>query len=311
MAGVAVLRALQQVKAVHRHPIEVVAWTNEEGFAPGTTGSSTFVGERSLEETRAIVGTDGVTFGKAVDVCIKRLEEVGVGTCQLGNPIHAFIELHIEQGPVLEMAAADVGVVTGIQGVSWFRFTVRGMANHAGTTPRAARKDAFEGAAALASALRSLATDKEDVTRFTIGRFNVSPDSINTIPDTATFTVDLRHPDVNVLDTLEKNFRALARKQWAGCAVQVERLSRIDPVTFPTSVTDVISKSAVDLGLDAPRLVSGAFHDSMFLSHHCPTGMIFIPWAGGLSHHPAESITADHALAGARVLAVTLLKLAN
>lgn len=313
LGGLAVLRALHRANATHRRSIEVVAWTNEEGvrFAPGTSGSSAFVGDRSLEETRAIVGTDGVTFGEAADVCVNRLRQAGVSVCELGSAMHAFVELHIEQGPILEMASADVGVVTGIQGVRWYKTTVRGMANHAGTTPRRARKDAMEGALELANALRALAKDDADVTRFTIGRFHLSPDSINTIPDTATFTVDLRDPDEKVLDKLEQEFRRLIAEEWAGCSAAIEVLSKIPSVTFPSSITGVIEKSAQDLALNAPRLVSGAFHDSMFLARHCLTGMIFIPCAGGLSHHPAESIRADHALAGARVLASTLLQLAT
>ena len=313
LGGLAVLRALQKVNATHRRSIEVIAWTNEEGvrFAPGTTGSSAFVGERSLEETRRIVGTDGVTFGEAADICVKRLQDAGVALCDLGGAMHAFVELHIEQGPILEMASADVGVVTGIQGVRWYKITVRGMANHAGTTPRRARKDALEGAVELANALRVLAKDDEDITRFTIGRFHLSPDSINTIPDTATFTVDLRHPDEKVLDKLEQEFRRLTAKEWAGCSAAIEVLSKIPSVTFPSSITGVIEKSAQDLALNAPRLVSGAFHDSMFLARHCATGMIFIPCAGGLSHHPAESITPRHAVSGARLVAATLLRLAT
>ena len=225
--------------------------------------------------------------------------------------MHAFIELHIEQGPILEALCAQVGVVTGIQGVMWFRFTVRGMANHAGTTPRASRKDAFEGAVALAAALRESARDDADVTRFTVGRFHVSPDSINTIPDTVVFTVDLRDPDERRLDALGARYSELARLQWAGCSVQLERLSKIMPVTFPTSVTQTIAAAAADLGFSAPAIVSGAFHDAMFMSRHCPTGMIFIPCAGGLSHHPAERIARDHAVAGVQLLAAALVSFAN
>jgi len=313
IAGLNVLRALSRTAVEHRRALELVAWTNEEGvrFSPGTSGSSGFTGERNAEEVRAILGTDGVTFGDAVDHCLTQLEAAGIPRCELGGPMQAFVELHIEQGPILENLEADVGVVTGIQGVSWFRFTVRGMANHAGTTPRASRRDAFEGAAALATALRNVAMDELDVTRFTIGRFNLSPDSINTIPDTAIFTVDLRNPDSRVLDEIEQRFGELATSSWSGCSVHMERLSRIDPVEFPDAITSIIASVAQQLDLKAPTVVSGAFHDSMYLSRHCPTGMIFIPCKAGVSHHPSESITADQALTGTRLLAETLLELAS
>lgn len=313
LGGMAVLEALHLSGTMHRRAIEVVAWTNEEGvrFAPGTTGSSGFVGEHSIEAIRAIVATDGSTFGQAVDVCVERLRKAGVSLSGLGEKMHAFIELHIEQGPILETKAVPIGVVSGIQGVMWFRFTVRGMANHAGTTPRASRRDAFEGAVALATTLRELAGDTADVTRFTIGRFYVSPDSINTIPDKVVFTVDLRDPEAARLENLEQRFQELTLELWCGCSVELERLSKIVPVTFPTQIIDTIEAAAATVGLTATRIVSGAFHDSMFLARHCPTGMIFIPCKGGLSHHPAESIRQDHAVAGARVLTAALLKLAQ
>lgn len=313
LGGLAVLEALHRSGMPHRHAIEVVAWTNEEGvrFAPGTTGSSGFVGERSLEDSRRIAGTDGVTFGEAVDICITRLTKAGVAVGRLGSPIHAFVELHIEQGPVLEGKGIPIGVVSAIQGVTWFRFTVHGMSNHAGTTPRASRKDAFEGAVALASVLREAACEPQDITRFTVGRFQIMPDSINTIPGTVIFTVDLRDPDERRLADVERRFMELASRNWAGCSIEVERISKIHPVTFPRSITRTIAEAAQDVGLAAAEIVSGAFHDSMFLARHCPTGMIFIPCAGGLSHHPAESITQEHAAAGTRVLAAALLRLAS
>ncbi|MCP1676485.1 N-carbamoyl-L-amino-acid hydrolase [Natronocella acetinitrilica] len=314
LAGLAALRAVHEARIATRRPLEVVAWTNEEGvrFSPGTSGSACFVGVRSLEETRALTDGEGISFGEAADACLARLEAQGVPTADFATPMSAFVELHIEQGPVLERAGARAGVVTGIQGVSWFEFTVRGTANHAGTTPRAARRDALEGACALAVALREQARDDADETRFTIGRFRVSPDSVNTIPDEAVFTVDLRDPDQARLDALEATFRDLAAGEWAGCSVEVTRLSRIDPVVFPDAVTGAVAEAAErDLCMEAPRLMSGAFHDAIHLARHCPTGMIFIPCKDGVSHHPAESITPDQAEDGARLLAATLVRLAE
>lgn len=309
LAGLAVLRALHSAGVVPERSIEVVAWTNEEGvrFSPGTSGSSCFTGRVSLADTRAIVDDDGVSFGTAVDACTADLMADEVAWRELGTPMHAFLELHIEQGPVLEQAGLPLGVVTGIQGVSWFRVTVSGKANHAGTTPRSARADAFAGAMELASVLREIARDEADETRFTIGRFQLSPDSINTIPDQATFTIDLRHPDPKELDRLEVAMAYAIELQWAGCDASMERLSRIDPVAFPDPLVATVAAAAETLGMPYQRMNSGAFHDAIHLASHCPTGMLFIPCKDGLSHHPAESITQQQATDGARALAAAVM----
>lgn len=311
LAGLAALRAFREAGVQPRHSLEVVSWTNEEGmrFAPGTSGSACFAGVRREDETRALTDADGISFGEALDACLARLDEAGIERCPLGTPMQTFIELHIEQGPILERQGAPTGIVTGIQGVGWFECEVRGTANHAGTTPRAARQDALEGACALAAALRSAACDDEDLLRFTIGRFQVFPGSVNTIPERVLFTIDLRHPNAGTLDTLETHFQALAAQDWAGCTAALTPLSRIDPIAFPEVVTDVIAEAAAELGQNAPWLVSGAFHDAIHLAGHCPTGMIFIPCKGGISHHPSESIDANDAIEGARLLTATLCQM--
>lgn len=313
VAGLEALRALRDAGIRPRRTLEVVAWTNEEGarFSPGTSGSACFTGARGVDETRGIRDAGGVSFGEALDTCMTRLDAAGIARCPLGMPIHAFVELHIEQGPVLERAGAPVGVVTGIQGVSWFEVSVTGTANHAGTTPRAARRDALEAACALATALREAARDDADQLRFTIGRFDVSPGSVNTIPDRVVFSIDLRHAEATTLDAMEAVFAQLAAQEWAGCQVELTRLSRIDPVAFPESLTDMLESTALHLGLQAPRLISGAFHDAIHLASHCPTGMIFVPCRDGLSHHPDEHITLDDAVQGTRLLAASLARLAT
>ncbi len=309
LAGLAVLRALHQEGVTPLRPLEVVAWTNEEGvrFAPGTSGSSCFTGRVSLEETRAIKDDQGVSFGDAVDQCNETLQAEGVGWREFGTPMASFIELHIEQGPVLEQVDLPIGVVTGIQGVAWFEVTVSGTANHAGTTPRSARADALEGACELAQMLRAIAHDPEDITRFTIGRFQVRPDSINTIPNQVRFTIDLRHPDSAELELLEAAMRRAVERQWAGCDAQIERLSRIDPVAFPEPLVDQVAAAVEGLGLSYQRMPSGAFHDAIHLASHCATAMLFIPCRDGVSHHPAESITQQQAVDGARALAAAVM----
>jgi N-carbamoyl-L-amino-acid hydrolase len=311
LAGLEALRALKQVGFTPRRPLSLVSWTNEEGarFSPGTSGSAVFCGVRRLEETRQIKDSDGVNLGSALDACLAELDATGVPRRPLATPMHAFLELHIEQGPILEREGAAVGVVEGIQGVSWFEVSVSGSANHAGTTPRAMRRDALEGACALATALRETARDSEDRVRFTIGKFAVSPGSVNTIPDQVTFTIDLRHPDAATLKALEAEFNALALQAWAGCQATLTSLARVEPVAFPATLTALLDDTAHELGVTAPRLVSGAFHDAIHLANHCPTAMLFVPCRDGLSHHPDEHTELDDAVAGTQLLAASLASL--
>lgn len=311
LAGLEALRALKQAGFAPRRPLSLVSWTNEEGarFSPGTSGSAVFCGVRSLNETRSVEDSDGNSLGRALDTCLAELDAAGVPRRPLATPMHAFLELHIEQGPILEREGAPVGVVEGIQGVSWFEVTVSGSANHAGTTPRAMRRDALEGACALATALREAARDSEDRVRFTIGKFAVSPGSVNTIPDQVTFTIDLRHPEAATLKALEAEFNKLAQQTWANCQATLTSLSRVEPVDFPATLTDLLDNTAQQLCIHAPRLVSGAFHDSIHLANHCPTAMLFVPCRDGLSHHPDEHTELDDAVAGTQLLAASLASL--
>nr|WP_163504010.1 M20 family metallo-hydrolase [Halomonas socia] len=311
LAGLEALRALGDAGIQPRRPLSLVSWTNEEGarFAPGTSGSAVFCGVRGLDETRAIRDADGVSLGSALDECLAALDAAGIPRRPLATPMHAFVELHIEQGPILERVGAPAGVVEGIQGVSWFEVTLSGSANHAGTTPRAMRRDALEGACALAASLREAARDEADRVRFTIGKFVVSPGSVNTIPDRVTFSIDLRHPEAATLDALSASFRLLAGQPWAGCQATLTPLSRIEPVDFPAPLTALLADTAEDLALTAPRLMSGAFHDAIHLAGHCPTAMLFVPCRGGLSHHPDEHVDLDEAVAGTRLLAASLARL--
>ena len=311
LAGLEALRALRDAGITPRRPLSLVSWTNEEGarFSPGTSGSAVFCGVRGLDETRVIRDVDGVSLGSALDECLAALDSAGIPRRPLATPMHAFLELHIEQGPILERAGAPVGVVEGIQGVSWFEVTVSGSANHAGTTPRALRRDALEGACALAASLREAARDDADQVRFTIGTFDVSPGSVNTIPDRVTFSIDLRHPDPATLDSLSTTFRLLASQDWAGCQATLTPLSRIDPVAFSPPLITLLDDTAHDLSLAAPRLMSGAFHDAIHLAGHCPTAMLFVTCRDGLSHHPDEHTELDDAVAGTRLLAASLARL--
>ncbi|MDR9439189.1 MAG: M20 family metallo-hydrolase [Halomonas sp.] len=310
LAGLAVLRTLQEQSIEHQRPLEIVSWTNEEGarFAPGASGSSWFAGQREYDDIVAALDDNGVRFGDALQECLMLLEGKGLVYRPAPFVPHAFLELHIEQGPVLEQLGKPVGVVSGIQGVNWYRIEVEGVANHAGTTPRQARRDAFDGAHELVSAMKAGIREQDDDLRFTIGRFSLWPDAVNTIAQRATFTIDLRHPDQQVLDALDSRFHALAEQEWSGCAVSLEATSRVAPVAFSEHLLAVLRESAGSVCARAPELLSGAFHDAIHLAHVCPTAMLFTPCRAGISHHPDEHIERQDAVISARVLAEAALR---
>ena len=305
VAGLAVIRALAERQIEHARPVEVVSWTNEEGvrFAPGASGSSWFAGRRDAEMILATQDDDGTTFKTALADCVSLLKAHGAHFRPTPVVPHAFLELHIEQGPVLEDQGAPVCVVTGIQGVHWYEIEVTGQANHAGTTPETSRRDAFMGALALVDALKKAVAAHDDQTRFTIGRFALSPNSVNTIPQQARFTIDLRHPDPVVLEALDISFRELAKREWSGCTARLEVTSRVEPVAFDEHLVAVLDEAVKTYWPQAPRLVSGAFHDAIHLAHLCPTAMLFTPCRAGVSHHPDEHIERADAEVAVRTLA--------
>ena len=313
VAALQALRAIQRSGVQPRRAIEVVAWTNEEGvrYTPGCTGAACFTGELGHNIANAKTDESGVSFGQAMAECRATLNELGVASASLQRPFHSFIEAHIEQGPVLEASKTPVGVVTGIQGVSWFQVEVLGRTAHAGTTPRARRQDALEGAMAVASVMREACRDAEDTLRFTIGRFAVSPDSINTVPDSVRFSIDLRHPEAEMLARIKAQFETLVAQPWHGCRVNLQSIGKKDPVAFPEWLVNEVEAGAGRAGAGSKRMASGAFHDALHLAHHCSTAMLFIPCRDGISHHPAESIGAADAAAGTRALAETLAYLAG
>lgn len=309
VAGLAVLRTLQERGIEHERPVEVVAWTNEEGarFAPGASGSSWFAGQRGAEAILETRDDDGIRFGDALKRCFALLEETE-GTTLRPEPYvpHAFLELHIEQGPVLESLGVPVCAVSGIQGVNWYDVAVHGQANHAGTTPEVARRDAFMGAHALIGALKEVAAQHDNQVRFTIGKFTVAPGSTNTIPQRASFTIDLRHPSQAVLDELDAAFHELAKHEWSGCSASLKVTSRVAPVAFDPTLVELADSAAKQYCSSAPQLVSGAFHDAIHLARVCPTAMLFTPCRAGISHHPDEDIERTEAELAVRALASTV-----
>jgi N-carbamoyl-L-amino-acid hydrolase len=221
---------------------------------------------------------------------------------------HAFVELHIEQGPQLEDADVPLAAVSGIQGVRWYALHVQGSAAHAGTTPMPLRRDAMTLAIALRQELDAIAHElgRAD-TRVTFGRWSIEPNSINTIPSAVSFTIDFRHPEASVLAAFDEHAHAIVQRHGA----RIEALFTHAPVAFDASVLSCIDGACRALDARALHLTSGAFHDAMYLATHCPSGMIFVPSIDGISHNPAEATDAGHLALGARVLAHCLTTLCN
>ncbi|WP_305670866.1 Zn-dependent hydrolase [Falsiroseomonas sp.] len=311
-----VLAALEAVQAIReagittKRAIEIVAWTNEEGgrFAPGCMGSMAFSGFRPPNTWDDVRDRDGLRFGDELARLLAA--EAGIPRRPLGYTPFAYIEPHIEQGPLLEAEGLDIGVVTGIQGSRWFLVEIAGKTDHAGTAPLSLRQDAVQDMVRAISALNALTSDPDDVLRFTVGRVEVFPNSSNTVADLARFSIDLRHPEAAVLTARGDAIAATIHAAMAKCRATVTETFNALPARFDPMVQDSIEASARALGLGVKRMPSGAFHDAQFLVPVCPSGMIFIPSRGGISHHPAEYSTPSQVAAGAAVLAGVLVDLA-
>ncbi len=293
-----------------RRPIEVVAWTNEEGsrFAPGMMGSAAFTGQWSLDDMLTIEDIGGTSVGSALAGVFEAEPEMA--RRPLGFPVHAFVEAHIEQGPILEREETTIGVVTGIQGSRRFRVTVSGEAAHAGTTPRGERKDSLLAAVGMIDALARLTSEPEDV-MFTVGMFRVQPNAPSVIPREAYFSIDLRHPDNDVLTRLGDSVLDCCVSHGGPCTVGVEEIAHSPSLNFPKRVRKSISAAAKRLGLSWREMNSAAGHDARQLHYHCDSGMIFIPCRDGISHNESEWTEPHDAAAGTRVLAEVLRELAD
>lgn len=305
-----VLAGLEAVTALHAagwkpvRPLDLVIWTNEEGcrFAPTTMGSSVFAGALPMNDALAARDDQGTSVAEALESVSGQLGPLPVRT--QGFPMRAFLEVHIEQGPVLEEAGCPVGVVTGVQGLRWFHVDIRGQTAHAGTTPEQHRRDAFVAAQRLVAALREYVfsgPDHDDV-RFTVGRFQVFPGVPNTIPDHVHFTIDLRHPDANRLEEIGDAIEVKCIRHPGPCSVTVEAPPASPPVKFDRTIVELLDGSARAIGVDPVHLMSGATHDAKWLNTLAPTGMLFVPCDRGISHNEAESVQPEHIVIGARVL---------
>jgi N-carbamoyl-L-amino-acid hydrolase len=312
LAAFEALEALEDAGVRTKRPVVAVAWTNEEGsrFQPGAMGSAVFAGSYELDVMLAAKDWDGVVLK---DALAATLDAAPVETRDgpPGFALDGYVEAHIEQGPRLESDAKTIGVVTGIQGSRRYIVILDGEEAHAGTTPRAARKDAYAAATRIASAMYEATTDADDTLRFTIGRVEVQPGSPNTVPGRASFTIDMRHPSNDVLETHEHKLKAIVAARVAPCAGRIERVTCVPPTDFNPVVIDLVRAKADALQLANMDMPSGAGHDAMHIARLCPSGMIFVPCERGISHNEAENATPTDLAAGARVLVEVLEELAN
>jgi N-carbamoyl-L-amino-acid hydrolase len=311
LAGLEALEALDDAGVATERPVDVVAWTNEEGgrFAPGAMGSAVFAGSLPLAGCLGLTDAAGVALADALAATLRATPDLP--RRPFGFPIAAYLEPHIEQGPRLEAAGHWIGVVTGIQGARWYVVEIDGEPGHAGTAPLGGRKDAVRAAVAMIGALQELMHDGSDQLRFTVGRIEVTPNSPNTIPAQVTFSIDFRHPEAGVLNDRSSRIESVCRRFAGPCDVRVTETFNRPPSVFPARIVDAIERAARDLDIAHLRLPSGAFHDANFIAEVAPTGMIFVPCEKGISHSPAENANPEDLAAGARVLAATLVELAG
>lgn len=309
LAGLEVIATLNDAKLSTERSIVVGIFTNEEGarFAPDMLGSLVYVGGMPLDEALALKAIDGAILGD-------ELKRIGYnGTAPLG--IHkpkAFVELHIEQGPLLDADGIKIGAVENLQGISWQELTIVGQSNHAGTTPMRLRHDAGYAASAVSTFVRELTRKMGGNQVGTVGHVVLSPNLINVIAARATLTVDLRNTDESLLQQAEQALKDFLKSlsDSEGVTITSRRLARFEPVVFDPALTDRIAHHAESLGLSHQRMTSGAGHDAQMLARICPTSMIFVPSVRGISHNPAEHTEPDDLIAGANVLLAIMTELA-
>ena len=310
LAGLEVLSTLKRAGFEPSCPMVVAAFTNEEGvrYAPDMMGSLVFAGGLAVEDALATVGTDGTVLGEE----LARIGYAGPEEPGFLRP-RAYVELHVEQGPILERERVPIGAVANLQGIAWQRVTIEGVANHAGTTPTSMRRDAGLAAARVVTYLRDHVAGANATTVATVGCMGYEPNAINVIPARATFTIDLRDPDEGKLQAAEaalaRYLAELARAE--GVSISVERLARTAPVSFDGGIVGLVEDAAARRGLRSRRMTSGAGHDAQMLARTCPAAMIFVPSVGGISHNPREHTPAPDLVAGADVLLDVVRRLAG
>ena len=310
LAGLEVMRSLNDLGIVTEAPLELVNWTDEEGsrFGHSLMGSGVWAGVFPLEKAYALTDVEGVTVRTALD---------GIDYCgdqpAVAFPADAYFELHIEQGPILERETKDIGIVTGAQSQVWYDAVAIGQDSHAGTTPPSTRKDALVCAARIIDLVDRMMRARGEDGRGTVGQLHVLPNSRNVIPGEVRFSVEFRHPLDAEVDRLDVQFPREAGFIARDCGVKLEltRLFKIPAQPFDPACVDLVRQGAAKLGYTAREIVSGAGHDAVYVARHVPTAMIFTPCKDGLSHNEAESIQPGEAEAGAQVLFEAILARAN
>ena len=310
LAGLEVVATLNDAAIETQYPLAVTVFTNEEGarFAPDMMGSLVFVGGLDVNQALDTLGIDGTSVRE-------NLERIGYkGDLPCGaQQVRAFVECHIEQGPILDAEGCEIGSVEGVQGISWRELTVRGSSNHAGTTPMHMRVDAGNAAFRIAQGVRQIALDMGGHQLSTVGHLKLFPNLVNVIPNKAVLMVDLRNFEEHELLRAEQKLEELiVQVQQEECvSVSSRSLARFEPVIFDTSVMNLIQRKAEELGFKSKRIISGAGHDAGLLARICPAAIIFVPSVGGISHNVKEFTRPEDVEAGANVLLQSLLELLN
>ena len=310
LGALEVVRSMNDLGIKTKHPVVVTNWTNEEGarFAPAMLASGVFAGIHTEDYAKGRREMDGKLFGE-------ELKRIGwEGTEKVGaRKMHAMLELHIEQGPILEAEGKDIGVVTHGQGLWWLEITLTGKDAHTGSTPMRMRVNAGLGMARITERVHQIAMSHQPNAVGAVGQVKVFPNSRNVIPGKVVFTVDIRSPEQAKLDTMKAEVmraaHAVAAELGLGCAI--EEVGHFDPVTFDAGLVKIVRQSAENLGLSHMDIVSGAGHDACWVNRVAPTVMIMCPCVDGLSHNEAENISPEWAAAGTDVLLHAVLDVAE
>ncbi len=310
LAGLEVVRTLNDHKIQTEAPIEVAVWTNEEGsrFTPVMMGSGAFIGEFTLAAMLERADIDGIKVGDALkQIGYQGAEPVG------GRPVGAYFEAHIEQGPILEDERKVIGVVVGALGLRWYDVVISGQDAHAGPTPMRLRKDAMVAAANAVIEVNAIAQRFQPNGRGTVGFMQVKPNSRNVVPGEVRFSVDLRHAEDGELERMEQEMRAACERhaKAQNCTASVERVANYPACKFDSGCVSGVRNAAARLGLAHMEIVSGAGHDAIYMARVCPTSMIFVPCEGGISHNEIENAKPEDLAAGCNVLLNVILERAR
>jgi N-carbamoyl-L-amino-acid hydrolase len=308
MTGLELLRVLHDSKTETKHAIEIAVWTNEEGarFAPAMMGAAYFAGKFTADELLVRKDVDGIELGKS-------LTEIGyAGTDTISPSEHkAYLEIHIEQGPILQDEDLQIGVVTLVQGMRWFRVGITGQSGHTGTYPMETRRDALVAASNLIKSVQQIGLDQPLTGRATVGHIVVTPNSPNVIPGHVELMVEFRNPEVSVLDVMTAALDKALKETSVKYNVEVVSKQELDSgtINFTPELIDIVEQAASSCGMSSKRMISGAGHDACQLAAVMPTTMIFIPCDKGISHAENEAITQEWAADGAQVLVEAVLAL--